>query len=88
MEAGCRYLFPKQVFEEAYEGKLSTTRNISVAGTYCVKRLTLLQIQLNANTVSEYVIRTQPTENSLSTLECAAVLLEYTERNKEIKEVI
>ncbi|CAK8694808.1 tRNA-uridine aminocarboxypropyltransferase 2-like [Clavelina lepadiformis] len=48
----------------------------------------LQKVQLNSTGISEYVIRTQPTENSLSTVECAALALEYTEESKDIKEIL
>ncbi len=49
------------------------------------KRLT--QIVLAGNTVSEYVIRTQPTHNCLSTLECVAHTLAWLEESPDIIEV-
>lgn len=44
-------------------------------------------MQITPTGVSEYVVRTQPTEKSLSTVECAAMALEVTEHNSDIKEV-
>uniref|UniRef100_A0A8C2T0P3 tRNA-uridine aminocarboxypropyltransferase n=1 Tax=Coturnix japonica TaxID=93934 RepID=A0A8C2T0P3_COTJA len=46
------------------------------------------QVQLKTNISSQYVIRTQPTNNCLSTLECAAVALTIMEKNKSIQETI
>uniref|UniRef100_A0A4W4FW80 tRNA-uridine aminocarboxypropyltransferase n=1 Tax=Electrophorus electricus TaxID=8005 RepID=A0A4W4FW80_ELEEL len=46
------------------------------------------QVQLNSATCSQYVIRTQPTNMCLSTLECAAVTLSIMERNQAIPEVL
>ena len=46
-----------------------------------------LQVQLDATVCSEYVIRTQPTRASLSTLESVAHTLAWLENNDEIVEV-
>ncbi|XP_027565235.1 DTW domain-containing protein 2 [Neopelma chrysocephalum] len=46
------------------------------------------QVQLKTNHSSQYVIRTQPTNTCLSTLECAAVALTIMEKNKSIQETI
>uniref|UniRef100_A0A3Q1EN25 tRNA-uridine aminocarboxypropyltransferase n=1 Tax=Acanthochromis polyacanthus TaxID=80966 RepID=A0A3Q1EN25_9TELE len=46
------------------------------------------QVQLNRTLSSQYVIRTQPSNICLSTLECAAVALSILERNDEIQEVL
>ncbi|KAM6036123.1 tRNA-uridine aminocarboxypropyltransferase 2 isoform 1-T1 [Theristicus caerulescens] len=46
------------------------------------------QVQLKPNISSQYVIRTQPTNTCLSTLECAAVALTIMEKNKSIQETI
>ncbi|KAI4882876.1 hypothetical protein NFI96_013100 [Prochilodus magdalenae] len=46
------------------------------------------QVQLNSAPSSQYVIRTQPTNMCLSTLECAAVTLSIMERNQAIQEVL
>uniref|UniRef100_G1N9G3 tRNA-uridine aminocarboxypropyltransferase n=1 Tax=Meleagris gallopavo TaxID=9103 RepID=G1N9G3_MELGA len=48
----------------------------------------VFQVQLKTNISSQYVIRTQPTNNCLSTLECAAVALTIMEKNKNIQETI
>nr|CAB3240088.1 DTW domain-containing protein 2-like [Phallusia mammillata] len=45
------------------------------------------KVQLKISTVSEYVIRTQPNDNSVSTLECAAIALSHAEQDTQIKEV-
>lgn len=45
------------------------------------------QVQLNSVPSSQYVIRTQPTNMCLSTLECAAVTLSIMEGNQAIQEV-
>ncbi|XP_042643895.1 tRNA-uridine aminocarboxypropyltransferase 2 isoform X1 [Tyto alba] len=46
------------------------------------------QVQLKTNISSQYVIRTQPTNTCLSTLECAAVALTIIEKNESIQETI
>ncbi|XP_009902633.1 tRNA-uridine aminocarboxypropyltransferase 2 [Dryobates pubescens] len=46
------------------------------------------QVQLKTNNSSHYVIRTQPTNSCLSTLECAAAALSIMEKNKSIQETI
>ncbi|XP_059214108.1 tRNA-uridine aminocarboxypropyltransferase 2 [Centropristis striata] len=46
------------------------------------------QVQLNRSLSSQYVIRTQPSNICLSTLECAAVALSILERNDHIQEVL
>ncbi|XP_061217014.1 tRNA-uridine aminocarboxypropyltransferase 2 isoform X1 [Neopsephotus bourkii] len=46
------------------------------------------QVQIKTNISSQYVIRTQPTNTCLSTLECAAVALTIMEKNKNIQETI
>ncbi|XP_063066849.1 tRNA-uridine aminocarboxypropyltransferase 2 isoform X1 [Engraulis encrasicolus] len=46
------------------------------------------QVQLNTTLSSQYVIRTQPTNMCLSTLECAAITLSIMEKNPAIQEVL
>ncbi|XP_060091543.1 tRNA-uridine aminocarboxypropyltransferase 2 [Heteronotia binoei] len=46
------------------------------------------QVQLRTSLSSQYVIRTQPTNACLSTLECAAVALAIMEKNDYIKETL
>ncbi|XP_058473430.1 tRNA-uridine aminocarboxypropyltransferase 2 [Solea solea] len=46
------------------------------------------QVQLNRTLTSQYVIRTQPSNMCLSTLESAAVALSIMERNDDILEVL
>ncbi|RLV97838.1 hypothetical protein DV515_00011368 [Chloebia gouldiae] len=46
------------------------------------------KVQLKPSISSQYVIRTQPTNTCLSTLECAAVALSIMEKNKSIQETI
>ncbi|MGH0162289.1 UNVERIFIED_CONTAM: hypothetical protein FKN15_042456 [Acipenser sinensis] len=44
-------------------------------------------VQLKTSLSSQYVIRTQPTNTCLSTLECAAIALSIMEKNDSIQEV-
>ncbi|XP_012621560.2 tRNA-uridine aminocarboxypropyltransferase 2 [Microcebus murinus] len=46
------------------------------------------QVQLKTNISSQYVIRMQPTNRCLSTLECAAVALSILEKNSYIQETL
>uniref|UniRef100_A0A665TE27 tRNA-uridine aminocarboxypropyltransferase n=1 Tax=Echeneis naucrates TaxID=173247 RepID=A0A665TE27_ECHNA len=46
------------------------------------------EVQLNRTLSSQYVIRTQPSNICLSTLECAAVALSILEQNDDIQEVL
>ncbi|XP_015280481.1 PREDICTED: DTW domain-containing protein 2 [Gekko japonicus] len=46
------------------------------------------QVQLRTSLSSQYVIRTQPTNSCLSTLECAAIALAIMEKNDYIKETL
>ncbi|XP_056587405.1 tRNA-uridine aminocarboxypropyltransferase 2 [Triplophysa dalaica] len=46
------------------------------------------QVQLRSISSSQYVIRTQPTNMCVSTLECAAVVLSIIEKNQNIQEVL
>ncbi|XP_051981200.1 tRNA-uridine aminocarboxypropyltransferase 2-like [Xyrauchen texanus] len=46
------------------------------------------QVQLGSAPSSQYVIRTQPTNMCVSTLECAAVTLAIMEKNHNIQEVL
>lgn len=52
-----------------------------------VAYIVLQQVQLDIETCSEYVVRTQPTRTSLSTLESVAHTLAWLERNDSIVEV-
>ncbi|XP_064390289.1 tRNA-uridine aminocarboxypropyltransferase 2-like isoform X1 [Halichondria panicea] len=46
----------------------------------------LVQVQLGVECASEYVIRTQPTHTSLSTLECVAHALAWLEQSSDMVE--
>ncbi|KAF6356825.1 DTW domain containing 2 [Rhinolophus ferrumequinum] len=46
------------------------------------------EVQLKTSISSQYVIRTQPTNRCLSTLECAAVALSILEKNNDIQETL
>ncbi|XP_070598969.1 tRNA-uridine aminocarboxypropyltransferase 2 [Erythrolamprus reginae] len=46
------------------------------------------QVQLKTSFSSQYIIRTQPTNACLSTLECAAIAIAIVEKNEAIKETV
>ncbi|XP_060068908.1 tRNA-uridine aminocarboxypropyltransferase 2-like [Ylistrum balloti] len=46
------------------------------------------KVQINNNPISKYVIRTQPTDTALSTLESAAVAISILEKRPEIFEML
>lgn len=82
---------------EAQDGSAEAHNVIIIDGTWSQAkdmflRNTLLhlpkQVQLSRALSSQYVIRTQPTNICLSTLECAAVTLSILERNDYIEEVL
>ncbi|KAJ0057516.1 hypothetical protein NL108_009259, partial [Boleophthalmus pectinirostris] len=85
-----------QNLEELDEEKLNTQHNvILIDGTWSQAKNMFLknpmfhlpkQIQLNRVLSSQYVIRTQPSNICLSTLECAAVTLSILEQNDNIQE--
>ena len=54
---------------------------------YCSLFLFILQVQLEHDHISEYVIRTQPNSKSLCTIEAIALSLSVLENNNEIAEV-
>ncbi|XP_002131626.2 tRNA-uridine aminocarboxypropyltransferase 2-like isoform X1 [Ciona intestinalis] len=49
---------------------------------------TLTKVQIEAPSISEYVVRTQPNDKCLSTVECAAIALSHTEDDLNLKEVL
>ncbi|XP_023053198.1 DTW domain-containing protein 2 isoform X1 [Piliocolobus tephrosceles] len=51
-------------------------------------RTVTMQVQLKTSISSQYVIRMQPTNRCLSTLECAAVALSILEKNNYIQETL
>ncbi|XP_054107999.2 tRNA-uridine aminocarboxypropyltransferase 2 isoform X2 [Callithrix jacchus] len=51
-------------------------------------RTLTMQVQLKTSISSQYVIRMQPTNRCLSTLECAAVALSILEKNNYIQETL
>lgn len=87
-----------QNLEELEEVKFHTKHNvILIDGTWSQAKNMFLknsmfhlpkQVQLNRVLSSQYVIRTQPSNMCLSTLECAAVTLSILERNDNIQEVL
>ncbi|XP_054718126.1 tRNA-uridine aminocarboxypropyltransferase 2-like [Uloborus diversus] len=54
----------------------------------CKELKNVKQVQINSKLASEYVIRTQPTEKALSTVETAAVALACLEAKPYLKEVL
>ena len=56
-------------------------------GSVCVFTVVHMQVQLDMAVCSEYVVRTQPTRGSLSTLESVAHSLAWLECNTNIVEV-
>ncbi|KAG8181652.1 hypothetical protein JTE90_017010 [Oedothorax gibbosus] len=54
----------------------------------CAELKKVKQVQINSKMASEYVIRTQPTETALSTVETAAEALSILEGNPTLKEVL
>uniref|UniRef100_A0AAV2IUI6 tRNA-uridine aminocarboxypropyltransferase n=1 Tax=Knipowitschia caucasica TaxID=637954 RepID=A0AAV2IUI6_KNICA len=87
-----------QNLEELDEEKINTPHNlILIDGTWSQAKNMFLknsmfhlpkQVQLNRVRSSQYVIRTQPSNICLSTLECAAITLSILERNDNIQEVL
>ncbi|OWF55321.1 DTW domain-containing protein 2 [Mizuhopecten yessoensis] len=67
------------------DGTWAQAKNI-----YCANNILscLKKVQINDNPVSKYVIRTQPTDSSLSTLESAAVAISILENRPEIIETL
>lgn len=71
-----------------WEAKLQKTKKyVWYTDQFILVEFAVFQVQLKTNISSQYVIRTQPTNNCLSTLECAAVALTIMEKNKSIQEV-
>ncbi|GIY96676.1 tRNA-uridine aminocarboxypropyltransferase 2 [Caerostris extrusa] len=54
----------------------------------CKELKKIKQIQINSKVASEYVIRTQPTEKCLSTVETAAIALAILEGKPNLKDVL
>ncbi|GBM45084.1 DTW domain-containing protein 2 [Araneus ventricosus] len=54
----------------------------------CDELKKIKQIQINSDGASEYVIRTQPTEKSLSTVETAALALSILEGKPDLKDAL
>ncbi|XP_035221510.1 tRNA-uridine aminocarboxypropyltransferase 2-like [Stegodyphus dumicola] len=54
----------------------------------CEELRNVKQVQINSKVASEYVIRTQPTEKALSTVETAAVALSVLEGKPYLKDVL
>ncbi|XP_015907294.1 tRNA-uridine aminocarboxypropyltransferase 2 [Parasteatoda tepidariorum] len=54
----------------------------------CKELKQVKQVQINSEVTSEYVIRTQPTEGSLSTVETAAIALSVLEGNSHFKHAL
>ncbi|GFS28635.1 DTW domain-containing protein 2 [Trichonephila inaurata madagascariensis] len=56
--------------------------------TNCDELKKIKQIQINSKVASEYVIRTQPTEKALSTVETAAIALAILEGKPNLKDAL
>ncbi|XP_066129911.1 tRNA-uridine aminocarboxypropyltransferase 2 [Saccopteryx bilineata] len=65
------------------------TKPFSAPGPFLLQwSLNCRRVQLKTSISSQYVIRTQPTNRCLSTLECAAVALSILEKNNYIQETL
>lgn len=67
------------------DGTWSQAKNL-YCGNQILSRPT--KVQINHDTTSKYVIRTQPTDSALSTLESAAIAISVLEQRPEIVEML
>lgn len=67
------------------DGTWAQAKNI-----YCANKILSYprKVQINDNPISKYVIRTQPTDSALSTLESAAVAISVLENRPDIFEIL